>query len=135
MDLLVAYETANDSHVLLPEAKGVTGWTNKQMKHKVARLGELFRNDGKRFDGVAPHFAMLSPRPPQLLGQTEWPSWMRPGGNAVWIELPIPERLRKVTRCDDHGKADWQGEFWKANYLRYRSWPVAAGSSRRAGNQ
>jgi hypothetical protein len=119
IDLLVAYETADDCHILLLEAKGVTGWTNKQMKHKADRLGTIFGADGAPLDGVVPHFAMLSPNRPKRLKEAKWPDWMRPGGSAVWIELPIPPGLRKVTRCDDQGRPSWQGTSWRVTPDRY----------------
>jgi hypothetical protein len=41
LDFILAY----GCHIVLIEAKGVTGWTNKQMKSKADRLREIFGDD------------------------------------------------------------------------------------------
>src|SRR5687767_8811818 len=38
VDLLAAFEDAGTTHIVILEAKGVTGWTNSQMASKARRL-------------------------------------------------------------------------------------------------
>lgn len=130
-DLLVAWQDGAVTHVLLVEAKGTTGWGNKQMLSKARRLGAIFGPKGNRFTGVLPHFVLCSPqrprppqtpRPPRQLDVQFWPDWMTDAtGQARWIELPIPESLRSVTRCDEAGHPSAEGKFW-------RVWPPRAGA-------
>jgi nitrogen fixation protein len=42
-------------------------------------------------------------------------------GRVYWSELPIPPKLRKVTRCDGEGKSDKNGRWWKVEYRRDKS--------------
>jgi len=113
IDLVVAYSTESVSHVVLLEAKGVTGWTNKQMTSKAARFKDIFGEHGQVWPEIAPHFALLSPRPPQRLDTTAWPAWMLRDGRAPWIELPIRQDLKRVTRCTADGIITASGRHWK----------------------
>lgn len=118
VDLLLAYDDGDVSHLVLVEAKGVTGWTNKQMASKMKRLEQIFGPDGQAWTGVVPHLALMSPRRPVGLNEQAWPQWAAPGEKAAWIKLPIPaelsvpEKLNKVTRCDPQGHPDIAGQFW-----------------------
>ena len=67
IDLLIAFDEGEKSHVVLVEAKGATGWSNSQMQSKAKRLRQIFGSDGECYPGVVPHFCLLSPRPPQHL--------------------------------------------------------------------
>jgi len=67
VDLLVAFEEGDITHLLLIEKKAETGWRNKQMKSKVERLERIFGAGGKKYPRVKPHFGLISPRPPQQL--------------------------------------------------------------------
>jgi hypothetical protein len=59
VDYLVAYDSGDDTHLILVEAKGVTGWTNKQMASKVGRLVQIFGNDGTMWAGLESHHQAL----------------------------------------------------------------------------
>ncbi len=113
VDLIVAFAEADAVHLLLLEAKAETGWTNKQTRSKADRLTCIFGADGLRYPGVVPHFGLLSPRPPQQLRTAEWPAWMTRGGQAIWLSLPVPAGRRKVTRCDDQGRASAAGHHFR----------------------
>ena len=80
VDLLVAVQEGTTTHLLLIEAKTETGWTNKQMLSKAKRLRRVFGEDGLLHPQVRPHFALMSPRPPQQLNIRKWPIWMTRGG-------------------------------------------------------
>ncbi len=113
VDFLFAYEADDSSHIILLEAKGVGGFTNKQIGSKADRFREIFAMNGKRWPGVVPHFAFVSPdRPSERLHSPAWPMWMRPNNIVPWIQLPIPSGLKKVTRCNQQGKPDEKGEYW-----------------------
>ena len=117
IDFLIAYDEGNTTHIILIEAKGVTGWTNKQMKSKAKRLREIFGEDGRRWENVQPHFILMSPSYPQRLDTLSWPQWMlRPiknGRQVAWTKLGVPDYLRVVCRCDQFGREDKTGGFWK----------------------
>lgn len=93
VDLLVAFEDGTTTHVILVEAKGDTAWSNKQMKSKAERLRVAF--DGIN-DTVKPHFAFISPSPPQHLITEGWPNWISTSNHLV---MQVTGDL-KVTRCD-----------------------------------
>jgi hypothetical protein len=112
MDLLLAYDERDVSHLIFIEAKGVTAWANQPMKSKMDRLGSIFGPEGKDWPGVVPHLVLMSPRPPRDLNVQAWPQWAVPSGKAAWIELPIPTKLKRVMRCDSKGVPDKTGAFW-----------------------
>jgi hypothetical protein len=115
VDLLVAYEQSGTTHLLLIEAKGVTGWHNAQLVPKASRLGLIFgdRHVAHKWPGVTPHWILASPRRPQQIDVSTWPGWMKVGGKPQWVRLPIPEGLRKIVRCDESGKKAAEGEWWR----------------------
>jgi len=88
IDFMVAFSEGPLCHIVLIEAKGVTGWTNKQMASKVQRFEQILGADGKRWPCVVPHVLLLSPRRPQRLNVSAWPSWMTVGGEVPWCQLP-----------------------------------------------
>lgn len=91
------------------EAKGATGWTNKQARSKAARLRSIFGGDGKRWPSIRPHFVITSPRMPRQLNLSVWPRWMkRPDGSPYWIEMPMPAGLMRPTRYGSKGKPFWK---------------------------
>jgi hypothetical protein len=116
VDFIIAFADDVSCHIILVEAKGVTGWTNRQMNSKAMRFEEIFGSDGKRWPGVNPHFLLLSPRRSRHLDVSKWPSWMTTNGEVPWIELPIPTGLKKVTRCSSEGVDDKDGLFWKTSW-------------------
>lgn len=111
IDLLIAYDEDRITRAVLVEAKGATGWTNKQLMSKASRLKTIFDEDGNRWDTVQPRFVIASPRRPRLLNDTGWPSWMK---NPVrWIELRMPPDVQRITRCDAEGLIGETGTHWK----------------------
>lgn len=115
IDFIIVFAEGDFCHVILIEAKGVTGWTNKQMNSKAMRFGEIFGSDGKKWPRVKPHFVLLSPRRSKYLDVSKWPNWMAVGDQLSWIELPVPTGLRKVTRCNSEGHKDKYGQHWRVN--------------------
>ena len=108
----------NLTHFIMLEAKGASGWTNSQLKKKAGRLEAIFGHDGKRWqDIVVPHFAILSPRKPSdRLRVNGFPEFIAHSGQLVWLEMPMPNRLQKVTRCDENGRNSEYGTLWKVDY-------------------
>ena len=119
VDYLVAYDSGDDTHLIFIEAKGVTGWTNKQMDSKVGRLVQIFGNDGTMWAGVIPHLVIMSPRRPRGLNTNAWPQWIAPEGEVPWLELSVPTGLRAISRCDAHGRRDADGQHWTVIARRY----------------
>lgn len=109
VDLLVAFDEGATTHLVLLEAKMETGWTNEQMCKKAARLKQIFPDPPST--GVRRHFVLLSPNPPRRLEAGKWPNWMRQGRKPVWMPLPKPPDLCKVTRCRENGRDSASGGF------------------------
>ena len=110
VDLLVAFDEGAKTLLLLLEAKMETGWTNRQMCQKAKQLRQIF-GDPPDCSLADPCFVLLSPRPPQRLETDDWPSWMTRGGKPVWMKLPRPPNLRKVTRCAPDGRPSQGGTY------------------------
>ncbi len=114
VDLIVAFDAGETTHVIMLEAKAETAWTNKQADSKAKRLTAIFGKEGDAFPQLRPHFGLMSPRPPRRLMTDCWPSWMRsPGGAPLWMELAVPPGRRKLTRCDASGKRAKDGGYFK----------------------
>jgi hypothetical protein len=117
VDLIIAFQDGGACHIIIVEAKGVTGWTNKQMESKADRLRTYFK-DGKMWPNVTPHFVIVSPRRyPEGLNVSGWPIWMKKDDkHAHFVQMPpLADRLLRVTRWDDgEGKASRHGDRWKA---------------------
>jgi hypothetical protein len=75
VDLLVAFEAGAETHLVFIEAKGVTSQSNSQLMSKADRLRQMFGDDGQRWPGVWPHFAIVSPGRPVRVKWGEWPGW------------------------------------------------------------
>ena len=100
IDLLVAFDGGDKTHLILLEAKADAGFTNKQMQSKADHLGRIFGLAGDRFPLVTLHFGLLSPRRPQRLISGSWPSWMTRDGQVPWLQLPFPSDRSRVIRCN-----------------------------------
>jgi hypothetical protein len=105
VDLIVGFEDADTTVLLLVEAKAATGWTNSQQNSKAKRLLEIFGPEGDRYPGVQPRFALTSPRRPEKLKVSRWPTWMAPGGCPTWFPLTMAPNRRRVVRCDEEGRS------------------------------
>jgi hypothetical protein len=112
IDLLIAFEAGNATHVLLIEAKGATGWTNKQVAHKVGRLGPIFTQAIADGLAVEPRLAIASPKNPIGIKCKDWPRWMLRDGKPWWVKMPFTEGQWAVTRCDVFGGRSRTGAYW-----------------------
>lgn len=110
IDLVIAFKSSGKYHLVLVEAKGVTGWTNKQMDSKIRRFREFFGENGKKHKNLIVHFILMSPKPPQRINE-DWPNWMTTENKPNWMKLTIPDNFMKVTRCDNEGIVNQFGEF------------------------
>ena len=115
VDLLVAFREGSVTHLLLLEAKAETGWTNKQMTSKARRLCQIFGTNGSKHPTVRPHFSLMSPRPPERLNISKWPTWMTRDGNPIWMDLSVPPGRRRITRCDSNSKRSSTGGFFRVS--------------------
>lgn len=105
VDWLVAYRDKSDHHIILIEAKGVTSWSNDQMRSKVDRFKAIFAEDP--WPGVIFHFVLMSPKPSVRLDHGLWFPW-----KPVWLSLRVPKKWR-VSRCNEEKKEDRNGKYWK----------------------
>ena len=114
VDFLIAGDADDLCHMILIEAKGVTGWSNRQMTSKAKRLCGIFGDDANERSGVRPHFVIMSQCERGKLDQSGWPKWMTAGiGKVSWVRLPVPEKLKRVARCDGNATEDRNGRYWK----------------------
>ncbi|MFC1893105.1 hypothetical protein ACFLYR_03595 [Chloroflexota bacterium] len=74
IDFLIAYQSGEKCHLVLLEAKGVTGFTNHQLQSKIRRLRDIFGNDGNKYSGIIPHFAIVSRKRPAKIKISDWPA-------------------------------------------------------------
>lgn len=103
IDLLVAFRQGDQYHLILVEAKAYTGWSNDQLKSKANRLREIFSDSGTKYDGVIPHFCLMGPKSTNI--KVDFPGWMKPSGELLWIDLKLPNGRRQVNRCDKVGNS------------------------------
>jgi hypothetical protein len=116
VDLLIAYQEQGKTHLLMIEAKGVTGWKNKQLGSKAKRLGEIFGTGpiADKWPTVEPHFVLASPKQSSSIEVSDWPGWMKRSGQPRWwLELLLPSGLQKIVRCNEDGKRNASGSYWK----------------------
>ena len=100
VDFLIAFEDDKGCHLIMLEAKGVGGYTNKQMSSKACRLKAIFSSEEARKLKMCPYFAVLSPKKPARLKMSRWPEWMHPKNELPWLRLKLPPNLKKVVRCN-----------------------------------
>ena len=115
VDLIVGFEDAEITYLLLVEAKAETGWNNKQLRSKACRLRKIFGAKGKQFPRVKPYFLLMSPRRPIHIDTTVWPSWMTRDGDLVWMELKVKPGRRRITRTTGDGNASMGGKFFRVS--------------------
>lgn len=131
IDLIIAYpdKNRNKTNLIMIEAKGDTSWTNKQARSKAARLKAIFGEDGKIFDHVSPYFFIWSPNETGLDTKC-FPKWALKNINSdtsmgdekyefrhIVLKNMKKNNLKKVVRCDNHGKASKYGDFWKVELI------------------
>lgn len=110
VDFLVAFDINETTHIVFIEAKGVTGWTNEQVGSKAKRFNDIFGDVGDKWEGVVPHFILMSQTKPERLELKDLPSWMT--NNLKWLKLDMPEDLKAVSQSDKNGKRKEKGEYW-----------------------
>jgi len=113
LDLLVAFEEGQATHLVLLECKGVTGWSNKQFCSKMARLKKIFGLDGRKYPAVQPHFGLISPRESKGLDKSCIPTWLLRKDQLPYIKMPIPSGLVSITRCGRDGTVSSRGDHWR----------------------
>ena len=100
-DYLIAFDSAEVSHLVLVEAKGDSYWSNRQLMEKSCRWKELFGENRELWPGVVPHLVLMSPQRPQRLCFAHWPTWTKAKIDAGtlemtqplhWIRLSMPDR-------------------------------------------
>ena len=114
VDLLVAFEAHGDYHLVLVEAKGYDSWSNSQMKQKSKRLEGIFGRDGTTHPNVKPYLCLTSPRRPERLETSGWPTWMKRTGDDpyLWLKLNLEYPRLLVTRCDSEGVSNRDGRHF-----------------------
>jgi hypothetical protein len=105
VDLIVGFGTTDQTTLILIEAKGVTAWSKTQMESKSERLVRIFGDDGKKVKNVSPVYVLTSPKRPDTLDTSSWPTWMTRDGTPIFIPLNITEGRRQLTRTDGNKKA------------------------------
>ncbi|MDI6894822.1 MAG: hypothetical protein QME70_09500 [Bacillota bacterium] len=110
IDLLVAFDTDRESHVIMLEAKGVTAYSNRQFQSKVARLSAVFA--APQAERVVPHLVLVSPVMPRCLRYEGCPAWIfGEDGRLAWLQLPVPSDMQKIVRCTESGAPNSQGKY------------------------
>lgn len=118
VDLLIAFKDDNDQyHLVLIEAKGYTGWNNKQMDSKAKRLGLIFGNgqDEKKHNNIKTYFCRISPTERNELDSKNWPKWME---KDKWVKLRVEPRRLQVQRCDSQGGISSDGTHFRITRVK-----------------
>jgi len=101
VDFIIAFKDKQITHVVLIEAKGVTGWSNEQMSSKNCRYKKVSSLFG---DDIKFHFVITSPNEPKSERVYE---------GAIWMRLPI-EKTDAVSRWDaESNSPSAKGDHWK----------------------
>ena len=95
VDLLVAWED-DRPRLLLVEAKGFTGWSNKQMASKAARLESIITPPV--LERIDVHFVLVGPSESKGLLTDTWPAWMRHENRVHFLQVDDPGARRGVRR-------------------------------------
>lgn len=112
VDLLIAFKDGSTTQLILIEAKADTSWSNDQLSSKCERLKRIFEDGRPGTSQVTPWFVLMSPRMPEKIKMSEWPSWMKMmDGDPRWLKLSLPDGLRKVTRCNEEGESCESGSY------------------------
>lgn len=119
IDLLVVFERDGRHHVVMVEAKGYSGWTNKQLRHKARRLASIFGLDGSDYPAVRPTLVLTGPSKSSKINTEGWPQWA-----ADYRFLPMPEPVlerRQVTRCTGDGVSAKAGDYWMTKESHWKA--------------
>ena len=108
IDLLVAWDSPKGwTGIALVEAKAYSGWTNKQVQSKAARLALVF--DGVPKNKVRPYFLLTSFKQSAGLSPVNWPT---PGTVPPHIELVEPDSRLVLTQTRKNGKPSSKGNHY-----------------------
>ena len=114
VDLLIAFEQEDCYCLVLVEAKGYDSWSNSQMNQKSKRLEGIFGRDGTTHPNVKPYLCLTSPRKPERLETSGWPTWMKRTGDDpyLWLKLNLEYPRLHVMRCDSEGVSNKDGRHF-----------------------
>ncbi|MDA1278559.1 MAG: hypothetical protein O3B95_00740 [Chloroflexi bacterium] len=105
VDLIVGFDTPDNTTLILIEAKLDTAWSNNQMNSKAERLRTIFGQVGSKYHGVSPIVVFTSPNEPKDLQTSTWPSWMVVDGKWRWMPLELTGGRRRLYRSDANGRS------------------------------
>lgn len=119
IDLLVAFNSTVNEKVLtnlvLIEAKAYTGWNNKQLRLKVARLREIFGGGNScKYPNVRHWFVLMSPEESTGIKFKNWSKWMKDKDQPRWLSYGLDDR-EIIIRCTEDGKPSKEGEYLVIN--------------------
>lgn len=117
IDLVVAWQDERPRLVLL-EAKGFTGWTNKQLLSKVTRLGAIF--DERLRAAIDVHLVLVGPKYSHGVDTSSWPLWLLNEKRYHFLTIPSPGDRFAVQRCLADGSATKNG--WTHWQVVQRAW-------------
>jgi|SRR5579864_1436823 len=115
IDLLIGFVSGDRTYLLLIEAKGATGFTNKQMLSKVRRLTAIFNDPSLSELKLEKRLIIASPLEPSKLVTADWQPWMLRDSSPKkpwWIPMEFPKQALAVSRCDAGGHPSAQGTYW-----------------------
>jgi len=128
VDLIVAWEKAEISHIIMVEAKAYSGWTNAQLRSKVRRLRQIFDDDGcplatRHVGGphssIRAHFVLTGFGESAGVDPAGWPPWtIGQTGRPRFLALRKPTERWGVQRTDADGKP------WTAPEGQPQSWSL-----------
>ncbi len=101
--------------LLLIEAKGFTGWSNKQLLSKAHRLGAIFDEQTRRHVDV--RFVLVGPKHSAGIVTDGWPSWMTTEDRYHFLDIPDPGPRCSVQRCTSDRKPT------KTSYTHWQAVP------------
>lgn len=108
VDLLVAWGDETSGYdLVLVEAKAYSGWSNKQMQSKQARLELGFAPISR--NKVRPHLVLASFNEPKHIKSATWPI---EGVGLPWIPLLQPGPRLMVGRSNELGEPAKDGGHW-----------------------
>jgi hypothetical protein len=136
IDLLIAFASGDCTYLLLIEAKGATGFTNKQMLSKVRRLSAIFNDPSVSELKIEKRLIIASPVEPSKLVAADWQPWMLRDSSPKkpwWIPMAFPKQALAVSRCDAVGHPSAEGTYWTVVQVT-RTPPVPAATASGMGS-
>lgn len=97
VDLIVAWDTGDNTNIVVIEAKGATSWGNEQYASKLKRLTYMHKQGNEGPAGVTLQFVLASPSRPKRLVAKKDATWACANdGSPRWIELQMPDNLQRL---------------------------------------